>query len=223
MLMRAIAASFRQLAEPATLRLLVYVTLMSLVIFAGVGVLGWQALLRWGVPSFGGWVHASDSALLAALFTVLGIWFGFRAVAMAVMGLFTDRIVESVEAAHYPAANARAVPVPFARGMAMGLRAALRALGWNLVALPVYLGLLITGVGTVILALLLNGYLLGPELEAMVAARHPGAAPLARPVRWALGLATSALFLLPFVNLLAPLFGASLAVHLFHAPRKAKP
>ena len=37
---------------------------------------------------------------------------------------------------------------------------------------------------------------------------------------YALGLVTAAAFLIPIANLLAPIFGAALAVHLFHLPRK---
>lgn len=215
MLARAILLSVRQLAHPATLRLVLIVVVLTALIFAVFGALLWLLLDRWLLPQWFGADSntAAGSALIITLF--LG-WFLFRAVAMAVMGLFTDRIVASVEEDDYPAAAARAVPVPFRRGLMMGLRSARRALGWNLLAAPFYLGLLITGVGTLALALVINAALLGRDLEMMVAARHPDALPMPATRRWGLGFATAALFVVPFINLLAPLFGAALAVHLFH-------
>ena len=93
---------------------------------------------------------------------------------------------------------------------------------WNLLAAPFYLLLLVTGVGTLVLVLLVNMLVLGRDLEAMVLARHPGMAPLSARDRNLLGLVASALFVIPVVNLLAPVLGAAMAVHLLHG-RVSKP
>ncbi len=220
--------AIRQLARPATLRLVLIVAALTLAIFAvlGVGIyaalgaaLGW--MVDWLDSSpLSGTLGAFDVAFLALLITLILFWLMFRAVAMAVMGLFADSIVAAVEEDHYPDAARAAVPVPFGTGLRMGLRSALRALGWNLAAMPAYVALIITGVGTLLLVVALNAFLLRRDLEAMVAARHPGAPPLSRGQSWQLGLVSTAAFLIPFVNLLAPLFSAALAVHLFHQPAK---
>jgi uncharacterized protein involved in cysteine biosynthesis len=93
----------------------------------------------------------------------------------------------------------------------------MRAIGWNLLASPLYVLLLVTGVGTLALMLIINAKLLGRDLETMVAARHPGTAiALAPRERWFLGFVTAGLFIIPFVNIIAPVVGSALAVHLMH-------
>ena len=71
-----------------------------------------------------------------------------------------------------------------------------------------------------------NGWLLGRDLGDMVAARHLIAAATARLAQRdrrravsLLGLGGTALFLVPVVNLLAPVLGAAMATHLFHRSR----
>ena len=156
---------------------------------------------------------------------MLALWLLFRAVAIAVVGLFADDVVAAVEARHYPAALATARPVPFARGAAMGLRSALRVVAVNLLMLPLYLLLLATGIGTAAAFFLVNGWLLGRDLGDMVAARHLHRAEIAgwrrttTARRFLLGLAGTGLLLVPIVNLVAPVIGAAMATHLFHRRR----
>lgn len=215
MILRAFTLSLRQLSDARTFRLVAAVAALSLLVFVLLGAGLWALLDGWLLPR---WFPEAEgfSALVALGLTVLLGWFLYRAVAMAVMGLFTDGIVESVEEDHYPAAAARATPVTFTRGVRMGLRSARRAVGWNLVAAPFYMLLLVTGVGTLALVLIVNMLVLGRDLEAMVLARHPGMPPLSARDRNLMGLAASALFVIPVVNLLAPVLGAAMAVHLLH-------
>jgi len=222
MILRAFTLSLRQLGDARTLRLVLLVAALTLFVFALAGAALWLALDQWVLPRWFG--DATPLAALIALgIAILSGWFLFRAVAMAVMGLFTDGIVESVEEDHYPAAAARAIPISFATGAAMGLRSARRAIGWNLLAAPFYLLLLVTGVGTLVLVLIVNMVLLGRDLEVMVLARHPGMAPLARRDRLALGLVGSVLFLIPVVGLFAPVIGTAMAVHMLHARNAMEP
>lgn len=221
---RAIILSLRQLADPQTLRLLLLTSAITAAIFVGLGAGLWwlletQIMPRWFPDGQGG-----IAALAAAVIGLLAFWFLFRAVAMLVIGLFTDGIVESVESDHYPEVAARATPVAFATGLKLGLRSALRAIGWNLLAAPAYILLLVTGVGTLALVLLVNTLLLGRDFEAMVAARHPamGPSPLSRRDRLWLGLVCALAFMVPLLNLLAPVFGAALAVHMLHGARERK-
>ena len=107
----------------------------------------------------------------------------------------------------------------------MGIGSAARTIGVNLALMPVYLALLITGVGTAALFFLVNAWLLGRDLEDMVAARHlnPGALPQwrrhTRVGRFALGAIGTGLFLVPILNLVAPVVGAAMATHAFHRGR----
>lgn len=215
MIIHAFALALRQLGDARTFRLMAVVAGLTLVFFVLFGFGLWLALDRWVLPR---WFAGADgwAAAIAFGITVLAGWFLFRGVSMAVMGLMSDSVVESVEEDHYPAAAARAVPVGFARGLRMGLRSARRAIGWNLLAAPFYLALLVTGIGTVLLVIAVNMVLLGRDLEEMAHARHPYLPPLAAHERQALGLVAAVLFIIPVVNLLAPVVGAAMAVHMLH-------
>ena len=169
--------------------------------------------------------HDSLAAAAGVVITLLALWLAFRAVAIAVIGLFADSIVEAVERRHYPAALATARPVSLARGLRMGIGSAARFVAVNLILSPVYVALLVTGVGTAALFFAINAWLLGRDLGDMVAARHlPPAAmrgwrAATGPRRFLLGLAATALFVVPLLNILAPLIGAAMATHMFHGSR----
>ena len=170
---------------------------------------------------------ASLAAATAILIALLGAWLLFRIVAIAVIGVFADEVVHAVEAKHYPDRFAEARNLSFARSAAMGLQSAGRALLINLILSPLYLILLITGVGTPIAFFIVNSWLLGRDLGDMVAVRHMPARDLqrwrrtTRMARFATGAAGTGLFFIPFANLIAPIVGAAMATHLFHR-RKAK-
>src|SRR3546814_2500525 len=68
---------------------------------------------RWALDHWDGLDGTGRDLASALLVGVLiaGSWLLFRAVAIAVVGLFADAIVADVEARHYPAAAARAVNV----------------------------------------------------------------------------------------------------------------
>ncbi|MDQ1229879.1 EI24 domain-containing protein [Sphingomonas sp. SORGH_AS_0879] len=222
---RAFFLSLAQLGDPAIRRVLVRSLAVTFALFAAAGVAMWwgvrAALTGWLGAQAGGW-----SAALTLVVELLALWLAFRAVAVAVVGIFADDIVAAVEARHYPQALASARPVALARGMAMGLGSALRVIAINLLLLPLYIVLLATGVGTAAAFLLVNAWLLSRDLGDMVAARHMDGPAMRRwrkatgPARFLLGLAAAALFVVPGLNLLAPVLGASMATHFFHKRRQ---
>src|SRR5919107_452588 len=79
------------------------------------------------------------SLALTLLLFVFGWWLLFRAVAVAVIGIFADEVVAAVEAKHYPQAHAAARDVPLGRGITMGVGSAARTIGFNLLLSPLYL------------------------------------------------------------------------------------
>ncbi|RZM27164.1 MAG: hypothetical protein EOP67_40665, partial [Sphingomonas sp.] len=170
-MLRALALSLGQLTDPPVLRVFVKSMVVTLLVFALLGAGTW-----WGTQAaLAAWLdwHSGGLAAAFALFvTILALWLLFRAVAIAVVGIFADEVVEAVEARHYPDALRTARPVPFARSLAMGLRSAARVVLVNLVMVPVYIALLVTGVGTAAAFFVVNGWLLGRDLGDMVAARH---------------------------------------------------
>lgn len=224
-MIRALTLSIGQLLDPPVLRVLAKSLALTLLLFVGLGVLlylGLGALAGWsGIAALQGSVVVAAAVLIALLLGVLL----FRIVAIAVIGLFGDEIVGAVEQRHYPQAARAARPVGFARSLAMGSRSAIRALLFNLAALPLYALLLVTGVGTVLLFFAVNAALLGRDLGEMVAARHLDRGALAawlaatRVERALVGLVVAGLFVIPVANLFAPILGAAMATHRFHGRR----
>jgi uncharacterized protein involved in cysteine biosynthesis len=218
-MIRAFFLSVAQLRDPAILRVLALSLAVTLAAFAALGGgLYWALDRAFADLSY----HGTLAGAAAGVLTVLALWLVFRAVAVLVVGLFADSIVAAVERRHYPAALETARPVPVARGLAMGVGSAARFVGVNLLLLPAYAALLVTGVGTAALFFVANAWLLGRDLGDMVAARHMPAAAMrgwrtatgAR--RFLLGLAGTGLFVVPVLNILAPVLGAAMATHLFH-------
>lgn len=218
----ALVLSIAQLGDRAVLGVLAKSLAVTFALFVLLGAGVW-----WGVDALlATWTYHGALASAASLVvTILALWLLFRAVAVAVVGLFADTIVVAVERKHYPAALSTARDVPFGRSLRMALASAGRFIAVNLMLAPLYLVLLATGIGTAALFLAANAWLLGRDLGDMVSARHlsPEAmrdwrqATAAR--RFLLGLAVTILFLVPFANILAPVIGAALATHVYHRSR----
>lgn len=200
---------------------------LTALLFALAGVGLWWGL-HWMMTRYGGslgigsgWV--ADLANAGTLIVMaLAWWLLFRAIAIGVVGIFADEVVAAVEARHYPQAHAAARDVPFARSVAMGLRSGLRLIVINLLFAPLYLLLLVTGVGTAIAFFMVNSWLLGRDLGDMVAARHMpyGELPKWRQRtsfrRFVLGSIGTGVMLIPVFNLLGPILGAAMATHAYH-------
>ena len=213
----AFLLALRDLPSPRVIRILAQSLALTLLIFAAAGAAIFFGVRR-GLEHWR-WLDGAGldmAGVIVALLLLLGSWLLFRAVAIVVVGLFADAIVADVEGRHYPAAASRAVDVGWRQNIALALASVGRLIGGNLLALPLYIVLLVTGIGTPILALAVNALLLGRDLEAMVLARHPDRPRFDRPTRWSLGLLSAASFVVPVANLLAPILSAAMAVHLLH-------
>ncbi|MDO7835702.1 EI24 domain-containing protein [Sphingobium sp. HBC34] len=213
MILTAALRAFPSIFHGAALRLMGKTLLLTLLLFGLLAAAFWGAFhaLRLHYGWGGGGVGEGAATVLVMVATG---WLLFRATAMAVMGLFADDIVEAVERDCYPQAALTASPAGWARSLRFALLSLGRTIGWNIVALPAYILLLVTGIGTIGLFLALNAYLLGHDMADMVEPRHPALPPLSRGSRWLLGLVSAILFLVPVANLLAPIFSAAMAVHM---------
>lgn len=211
MVLTAALRAIPSLFHGATLRLLGKTLALTLLLFAALAAglwAGFHALRLWLGWGGGGLAEATATAIAV----IAAGWLLFRATAMAVMGLFADDIIEAVERDAYPHVAAR--PVGWGRSLRFALASIGRTVGWNLLALPAYILLLPTGIGAPALLVALNAYLLGRDMADMVEPRHPALPPIPRRSRWLLGLVPALLFLVPLVNLLAPIFSAAMAVHM---------
>ena len=221
-MLSAFAIAAGQLGDRRILAVIAKSLALTVAVFAVLGAGLWFAIGAWhATDGNGGFV----SAILVGLILIVSLWFLFRVVALAVLQLFGDEVVQAVEARHYPTAAASARALGWREEVRVGLRSLGRTLGYNLLALPVALLLLVTGAGTVLVFTAVNAVLLGRELTEMVALRHRGkAGEVSLPgfaIRTALGAIVVALLLVPFVNLLAPVLGAAAATHLVHRRRAA--
>ena len=216
-MLHAFALALQQLADPALRRIWLKSVGATLLVFASLGAVGawaaYQALIQVGVAG-------EMSGVLALAGALLGGWLLWRIVALAVLQFFADEVVAAVEAWHYPQHAATARKLGWREELARGLGGAGRALIWNLLALPVALVLLVTGIGAPLVFYLVNAVLLGRELQDMVWLRHRASpettAPLTSGKRLMLGAAVTALLTVPFINFLAPFLGAAAATHLIH-------
>ena len=192
----------------------------TLLACAVLGYAGW-----WGLQALLARDQADNefSQWAAAAIVILAGWLLWRVVALAVLQFFADEVVNAIEARDYPALAAQARKLGWRAELARGLGGAGRALLFNLLALPVALLLLVTGVGAPLVFIAVNAVLLGRELQDMVWLRHrpspDSPPPLSAVERLALGGVTAVLLTVPIANFAAPFLGAACAVHLIH--RKA--
>jgi uncharacterized protein involved in cysteine biosynthesis len=141
----------------------------------------------------------------------------FRVVAVAITWVFADDIIDAVEDRHYPRQAAFGKRPSLGAGVQLAMRSIMRVLAYNLLALPLYVLLLFTGVGTAIAFLLINALLLGRDLEDMLIARHGAKGAMNKLPRLMLGLMGTAGMLVPLVNLLVPILATATAVHWVHS------
>lgn len=209
--------SFQSLSDQRVVRLLAKVVLLTLVAFAILGVGLWfavQQLFLWlNVGDGGVWSGLLSVAIIALSGVLL-----FRVIAVAITWVFADDIIDAVEDRHYPQHAQTGVRPNLATGLKMGLRSVIRVISYNVLALPIYILLLVTGVGTAIAFLLINAILMGRDLEDMLVARHGNNHGSIRKLpRLLLGLLATAAMMIPFVNFFVPVLATAMAVHMVNA------
>jgi uncharacterized protein involved in cysteine biosynthesis len=211
----AISKAVAQLGDPAIQRLIGLSIVLTIAVFAVLAVLAWW-LIGWLSGLQGWWGEAAQIGGLLA--TAVIAWFTFPALAAAISAIFSDRVVEAVEARYYPGRPAP-FEVPLWESILDGLKLALLSLVANLLALP----FLIFPPLYFVIAYGINGYLLGREYYEMPAFRR-----LQRRVakqvyaanrgRFTLGgVLIAILSTIPIVNLIAPILATAFMVHLFES------
>ena len=215
-MIHALMLSFQSLSDRRVALVMVKVVVLTMVtlIVSGIGLwFALQALFGWlSVNGTGFW----SGLLSAALLGLAGILL-FRVVAVAITWVFADDIIDAVEERFYPRHAAFGKRPSFGAGAQMAVKSIARVVGYNLLALPVYVLLLFTGVGTAIAFLLINALLLGRDLEDMLIARHGAKGAMNKLSRVILGLFGTAGMMVPLVNLFVPVLATAMAVHLVHS------
>ncbi|MCF8472602.1 MAG: EI24 domain-containing protein [Sphingomonadaceae bacterium] len=215
-MIHALMLSFQSLSDRRVALVMVKVVVLTMVtlIVSGIGLwFALQALFGWlSVNGTGFW----SGLLSAAILGLAGILL-FRVVAVAITWVFADDIIDAVEERFYPRHAAFGKRPSFGAGAQMAVKSIARVVGYNLLALPVYVLLLFTGVGTAIAFLLINALLLGRDLEDMLIARHGAKGAMNKLSRVILGLFGTAGMMVPLVNLFVPVLATAMAVHLVHS------
>jgi CysZ protein len=215
-MLRALSLAFASLSDKRIMLLLAKVMAYTLLLCAALGAAMWFAL-NWLFERIGLDDDGTVSALASIALLLLGGLLLFRMVAVAITWVFADDIIDAVEARHYPLQAANGRRPGMAKGLTMGLRSASRALVYNLLALPFYIVLLITGIGAPLIFLGVNALLLGRDLEEMLIARHGReTAALGKGQRLLLGLTGTAGMMIPFVQFIVPVVATATAVHMAH-------
>jgi len=218
LVLQAAIKAARQLLSPGFRRILWRSLALTILLLAVV----WFALTRLIAYFMNGTDILSDYPLidtLAFFFAGVGIFIGLAyiiaPVSAVVAGYFLDDAAELVEQEHYPG-DPPGRPLSFARSLVYGLRFAGLSLLVNAVALILFF-IPVVNVAAFFLA---NGYLLGREYFELAAGRFrpmPEAAAMRTANRgtvFAAGLLLAVLVAVPILNLLTPLFGVALMVHL---------
>ena len=216
----SLARAARLIFDPAFAGIVVKSLLLTILLFAvalGLTEYGLAQLPVLGNP----WVNRALEWLAPLLFLFGGIFVG-PPVAALFASLFLDQIADRIEARDYPGSMARGAS--FAATLRAGLKLVVLIIGVNLVLLPFDIGL--PGVGE-LLSVAANGWLLGREYFELAALRHvtlDNATQMRRAnsgAIWLSGVLIALASMVPLLNLVAPLLGTALMVHLFHRMTRA--
>jgi CysZ protein len=221
MLIQAVFAALRQVLSQPLRRIL----WKSLALTAALLALVWLGLSALFRHFLAGHPLSVDYPILdgfafflagAGLFVALA--YILPAVSALVAGYFADEAAEIIERTDFPG-DAPGRALPLGQALLYGLRFAGLSLLVNLVALVLFF---IPGVNLVAF-FAANAYLLGREYFELAAGRFRPMAEAAamrrhyRATVLAAGCALAALMLVPIVNLVTPLFGIALMVHVHKA------
>ncbi|UWF59112.1 sulfate transporter family protein [Brucella sp. 2716] len=180
----------------------------------------WMEQLLPGMPQWAGWLGIV-AAIVAGLGLALVLALMIAPVTALIAGFFLDDVAEIVEREDYPA-DPPGTPLPLGRSVIASLK---------------FLGVVILGNGAALILLfvpginliaffVINAYLLSREFFEFAAMRYRSEAE-AKALRsqygvtvFLAGLVIAGFMAIPIVNLLTPLFAATMMVHLHKAISK---
>ena len=215
--MKSISKALAAIRDPALSGVLWLSVGLTALLLGALGAGGYFALQE--LPHFKqGWLNTLVE-ILSGAGMVVGLILLAYPVASLVIGIFLDDVAAKVETRDFPSD-----PPGRSLGIWPSLTTAVSFLGavvgLNLLALPVYL--LVPG-ANIVLFLLVNGYLMGREYFELVAFRHLGPDEARRLRRkngfrvYLAGVVIAVALSIPVLNLVAPIFGTALMVHVFKA------
>ena len=221
MLRAIVKAAAQFITDPRMWLVVAGSAVVSLLCFSGIwwGVREGVAWIAAHWPKYAGWLKYGQGTL--GFITALLL---FPATFVLVASFFQESVADLVEARHYP-------ELPPANGAPLrtSILAALRFLALmltvNVIALPFYLALLWLAGSGALLMLAVNGMLAGREYYEIVALRRMPRVDMDasrrrnRGAYFLTGVCIAGLGLIPLLNLLVPVLGIAVMVHVFHGRR----
>ena len=194
---------------------------VSLLCFSGMwwGVREGVAWVAGHWPKYAGWLKYGQGTL--GFITALLL---FPATFVLVASFFQEKVADLVESRHYPELPP-ANGAPLKTSVLAALRFFALMLTVNVIALPFYLALLWLAGSGALLMLAVNGMLAGREYYEIVALRRMSRLDMDasrrsnRGAYFLTGVCIAGLGLIPVVNLLVPVLGIAVMVHVFHGRR----
>lgn len=194
---------------------------VSLLCFSGIwwGVREGVAWVAAHWPKYAGWLKWGQGTL--GFLTALLL---FPATFVLVASFFQETVADAVEARHYPTLG-NADGAGLKASVVAAARFFLLMITVNLIALPFYLALMWLAGSGAFLMLAVNGMLAGREYYEIVALRRMSRPEMDasrrqnRGAYFLTGVCIAGLGLVPVVNLLAPVLGIAVMVHVFHNRR----
>lgn len=209
------------LTDPRLWLVLAASAFVSLLAFAGLwwGVREGVAWVAGHWPKYAGWLRYGQGTL--GFITALLL---FPTLFVLVASLFQEKVADLVEDRYYPELP-KADGAPLKSSILAAIRFFLLMITVNVIALPFYLALLWLAGSGAVLMLLVNGLLAGREYYEITALRRMSRRDMDASRRknrfsyFAAGVGIAAVGLVPVLNLLAPVLGIAVMVHVFHHRR----
>ena len=214
--------TFRQVNDPKILRALglaTAFTLLSIFLAVSVGAVLMDSLLDFFSSTLQSWFGKGESwfrgfaQFLGGSLIIIISYFFFAGIHGAFVGIFIDDILDAVHQKHYPQAPWQKPPT-MTKSLLFSGRILLLTFALNLLASPLLiLGWFIPPLG-LSLQIILNAYLLGKEYGQLVEFRIPKDQPASPvPKYFVNGMIASCIWVIPVLNLLAPILLAGSVLH----------
>lgn len=213
-ILRAAGKSIKGITSPGLIRIFIYSFLATVAALI---------LLLYGIYKILAMTVFSDTAWMESSFdiggTIIGFilaWLLFPVMLPIIVSFFDEKIADLVEEADYP--GLPKPEYPFWPTFWQDVRFTLKAIGLNILILPLYL----LPIVNIAIYFLLNGYLLGQQFFRMAAIRRIGIPAAEAMIKehgrkiWMAGALVAFLATVPILNLISPFWGVALMLHLFH-------
>ncbi len=207
--------ALRSLLIPRILLIVGISVLINLILIA---LMAWGLYELFSLLTFS-WLEDLPILTIAGpAMSLLTSLFFFPLLLPLIISFFSDPIGDAIEHEEYP--HLPKSNPPFWPTLGQDIRFTLKVIGLNILVLPLYL---IPGIN-ILLYYFLNSYLLGSEFFLMATRRHlpyPECKQLQKRYRGRVVLGGMVILLvftlIPFVNLLAPVWGIAMMIHLSQA------